>query len=419
MTDGQPALVAAVWRPTAFAGQLLVLAALAMAALALAPGPTPALAAAALLVVFGLVLGEPVPDAVGVRVRPSDVRCSEGEVVSYQVMVTAPAPLGTVHLEVVPGYAVEAAGPQRWLLDADGTQRLALRPTGWRVGSPARLQLGLSSRLGGWAATVDLALPELVVHPTALTVTGAYGPPQLLSHLGLHVGRARGSGTEFAELRRYHTGDDVREVNWRASARSGALMVSQRYRDQAVDVVLLVDHLSERGRYDRQLADAAVRGGAAVLRAHLAVGDRVGLVLFGSVTRWIAPATGEAQRQRLLDQLVTSPAVESYVDPELRRIPAAALPARALVFCFTPLLDERMLAALGALIKRGHRLVVVDLAGDEPASWPAGLAAATPQVWRRHRELLSIRLAEAGAMVVDDVRSVPAAVRAMARRGVA
>lgn len=142
-------------------------------------------------------------------------------------------------------------------------------------------------------------------------------------------------------------------------------------------------------------------------------------MLYGSVIRWIPPGQGQAQQLRLLDQIVEPPPVDSFLDPELARIPAAALPARAIVFCFSPLLDGRMVSAISGLTARGHRLVVVDLAGTEPPQWPPTMSPATRQVWREHREMLRIRLSESGAMVVDDVDSLPAAVRLMTRRGVA
>lgn len=406
------------WRVTAFAGHLLVLGAFAVVATALAPGPVTVIGAVTMLFLVALVLADPRPNTIEVSIRPSSSRCTVGDVVRYQVAWSSARPLhGTAQLAAAS--LVEPAGRQPWQLSAGPEHSFDLRPTGWRVGSPGTLRVRLVSRYGSWSASPGLVLPDLVVHPRPERQPGVYAPAQQLSQLGVHVGRARGSGTEFAEVREYAAGDPLRDVNWRASARTGGLMVSQRYRDQAADVVILLDHLGVHGAYDPRLTDAAVRGGAAVARAYLHAGDRVGLVLYGSVIRWIPPGQGQAQQLRLLDQIVAPPAVSSYLDPELARIPAAALPARAIVFCFSPLLDGRMVSAIGGLTARGHRLVVVDLAGTEPQRWPSTVSRTTQQVWREHRVLLRTRLSESGAMVVDDVNSVPAAVRLMTRRGVA
>ncbi|MBA2533330.1 MAG: DUF58 domain-containing protein [Nocardioidaceae bacterium] len=396
-----------------------MLTALTVVALVVTPGPVPAVGATAMLLLIALVLGDHRPDELELTVVASADRCTAGDVVRYRATLAAPGTQAHLRAEIDPAQFVELAGAQPWRLSVGSETVFDLRATAWRVGSPGVFQAQVATRYGGWSAAVSVALPYLIVHPQPEEQPTAYAPPQLLSQLGGHVGRARGIGTEFAELREYAAGDPLRDVNWRASARTGEIMVSQRYRDQAADVVILVDHLGERGAYDRRFADAAVRGGASVALAYLAAGDRVGLVLYGSVLRWIAPGQGLAQRMRLLDQLVEPPTVDSFLDPVLTRIPAVALPPRAVVFCFSPLLDPRMLSALARLTQRGHRLVVIDLAGLEPQRWPPKLSSLTPQVWRRHGELVRSRLAESGAMVVDDVTAIPTAVRAMARRGVA
>src|SRR5262245_60506770 len=52
---------------------------------------------------------------------------------------------------------------------------------------------------------------------------------------------ARGSGLDLAELREYQPGDDVRLLDWGATARTGQPHVRQTYTERALDVWLLVD----------------------------------------------------------------------------------------------------------------------------------------------------------------------------------
>jgi len=195
--------------------------------------------------------------------------------------------------------------------------------------------------------------------------------------------------------------------------------VSQRYQDQAADVVVLVDHSSVVGGYDRRLHDRAVRGASTVARAYLGAGDRVGLVMFGSSVRWLPPGLGRMQEARILDQIVLRPMVASLLDPDLARVPAVALPPRSILFCFSALLDQRMVAAIARLGQRGHRLIVVDTVGIRPERWPKGTDARTQEEWPRQRMLIRTRLSELGAIVIDDVNSIGVAVRGMARAGVA
>jgi uncharacterized protein (DUF58 family) len=266
---------------------------------------------------------------------------------------------------------------------------------------------------------VTVELLSFVVHPQIEPTPGVNAPPQLLARYGTHAGRQRGPGTEFAELRTYTTGDPLRDIDWKSSARTRRLMVSQRYQDQAADVVGLVDHTSVVGGYDRRLHDRAVRGASTVARAYLGAGDRVGLVMFGSSVRWLPPAQGRVQEARILDQIVLRPIVASLLDPDLARVPAVALPPRSIVFCFSSLLDDRMVVAIARLAERGHRLIVVDTVGVRPERWPAGTDSRTRDAWPRQRMLVRSRLAEIGAIVIDDVRAIDVAVRGVARAGVA
>jgi uncharacterized protein (DUF58 family) len=385
------------------------------------PGPLPAAAAGLTLLVIVVLLAEPIQDEVDVSVSTDGRRVTAGEVVRLDVSVAfASGPAVPVSVSALPAEGVEAAGRQPWhLVAGDEPVSLRMRPRQWMRGSIGHVGLRLTTPLGGRVGVVTLELPPFVVHPRVEPGPDVYAPPQLLARYGTHPGRQRGPGTEFAELRTYVTGDPLRDIDWKSSARTRQLMVSQRYHDQAADVVVLVDHTSVVDGYDRRLNDRAVRGASTVARAYLAAGDRVGLVLFGSSIRWLPPGQGRMQQARILDQIVLRPIVASVIDPDLTRVPAVALPPRSIVFCFSSLLDDRMVAAIARLAERGHRLIVVDTVGIRPERWPAGTDARTQAEWPRHRMRLRTRLGEVGAIIVDDVNSIGVAVRGMARRGVA
>ena len=51
----------------------------------------------------------------------------------------------------------------------------------------------------------------------------------------------KGQGMEFAEVREYQYGDDVRNIDWNVSARSGRLFVKRYVEERELTVVLLVD----------------------------------------------------------------------------------------------------------------------------------------------------------------------------------
>jgi uncharacterized protein (DUF58 family) len=408
------------WGAGSSARRLVWLAVALLVVAGIRPEPVAAAAVGLTLVALAVLLAEPVPREVDVAVSTTHARVTAGEAVRLDVAIDFGAgPAVPVTATPLLSDALVTTALLPWQPRPGAPMSLTVQPRRWMRGPIGELQLRLTTPLGGRVGYVTVELPSLIAYPRARPTPTVYAPPQLLSRFGTHPGRLRGSGTEFAELREYATGDPLRAVDWKSSARMRRLMVSQRYQDQAADVVVLVDHTSVVGGYDRRLHDRAVHGASTVARAYLAAGDRVGLVMFGSAVRWLPPGQGRMQETRILDQIVLRPLVTSQLDPDLARVPVLALPPRSIVFCFSSLLDDRMVAAIARLAERGHRLIVIDAIGVRPTRWPKGIGAPTQEAWPRHRTLLRSRLAELGAIVIDDVDAIGPAVRGLSRAGVA
>ena len=99
---------------------------------------------------------------------------------------------------------------------------------------------------------------------------------------GRHASRLRGRGLEFEELRRYYEGDDVRAIDWPATARLGAPYVRVFTEERDRPVLLLVDQRlgmffgSRRTMKSVQAAEAAALAAWRVS----SLGDRVGAIVF-------------------------------------------------------------------------------------------------------------------------------------------
>jgi len=95
---------------------------------------------------------------------------------------------------------------------------------------------------------------------------------------GRHASRLRGRGLQFAELRDYHPGDDVRRIDWKASQRRGRtqLRVYEEERDRPM--LLLVDQRPNMFFGSRRCTKSACAAEAAALAAWKGAegGDRVG-----------------------------------------------------------------------------------------------------------------------------------------------
>jgi uncharacterized protein (DUF58 family) len=256
-------------------------------------------------------------------------------------------------------------------------------------------------RLFTWERHLDRHAP-VKVFPVPEALRALVRPFETQVSTGSHVAAQRGDGIEFADLRPFLPGDRPRSINWRATARRGALMVNQRHPERATDVVLFLDSfLDVRGPTGSTL-DQAVGAAAALAAAYLRQRDRVGLVSFGGFVQWLQPGSGQAALYRLLDTLMETQVFATAAWKGIRHLPPRTLPAKALIVALTPLVDERGVAALFDLLARGYDLAVVDispLASAGPAGGEWGELAR--RLWALERETLRHRYQRLGAAVVE------------------
>jgi uncharacterized protein (DUF58 family) len=162
-------------------------------------------------------------------------------------------------------------------------------------------------------------------------------------------------------------------VNWRASARRSSLIVNLQHPERSADVVLFVDSYVDLRGGGRSSLVLAVEAAAAIAAAHLKRRDRVGLIGFGGVLRWLRPGSGPVQSYRRLDALIDTQVRLSHAWRGLEHVPPRTLPPGAQVIALTPLADERSVAALINLARRGRDLAIIEVPARlfQPAGGPA------------------------------------------------
>jgi uncharacterized protein (DUF58 family) len=220
---------------------------------------------------------------------------------------------------------------------------------------------------------------------------------------GAVVTRGRGQGTEFDVLREYVIGDDVRSIDWRASARTHDVVVRtwRPERDRRVVCVLDTGRTSAARIGDEPRLDAAID--AALLLAVLAskADDRVDLLAVDTAVR--AKVEGGGHRTKL---------------PRLISGLAALEPA---------LVETDFGLAAGDLLRRDHkRSLVVIFSALDAAPIVEGLLPVLSRLSTRHRVVLaSVRDPETAQLAhlpargatAADVHVAAAAELALAERG--
>lgn len=125
---------------------------------------------------------------------------------------------------------------------------------------------------------------------------------------GQYESAFKGQGIEFAEVREYQPGDDIRTIDWNVSARFGHPFVKVFHEERELTVILLLDlsgsHLfGTRKRFKNELL-AEVAGMLAFLA--IRTNDKVGAILFSSqVEKYIPPKKGPSHVWRLIKEIFT------------------------------------------------------------------------------------------------------------------
>jgi uncharacterized protein (DUF58 family) len=173
--------------------------------------------------------------------------------------------------------------------------------------------------------------------------------------------RQIGVGTEFWGMREYAPGDEVRRINWKASARFDRLFTNEYEGERSGDVVLVVDARRESfvGTPVDNPVEHAVRAALGIADRVLAARNRVGLIVQRQVIDWVPLAFGRKQLYRILDHLLhVQPGGEwplSHVGFVLSRF----FPRDCGVVLITSLLDRDVLEAVIRLAARGHAVAIV------------------------------------------------------------
>ena len=294
-----------------------------------------------------------------VRAAPHLLRCFEGE-------------REQIDVELVSGLDGMGEGSAALSVSApDGMHTESLQS-----GDPHRRTVAVSAERWGrfpLQARVDVVAPggllaasgsaeigEVFVFPLVPPPSTAMPRAEMLNRIGTHLTRHVGPGVEYADIRAYVPGDQLRTVNWSVSARRGTLHVTQRLTDRSVDVVVLVDMSAQPPGPATVATQRAVEGALQVVQSALRSGDRVGVVgLGGQRPRWLGPDIGQRQFYRLLDTVLGAGGGYHAMSGTLA--PRAAVPPGAVVIAFSTLLEADFGLAMMDLSQRGHVVVVIDV----------------------------------------------------------
>lgn len=224
--------------------------------------------------------------------------------------------------------------------------------------------------------------------------------------MGIIRPRNRGVSKEFHQLRDYHEGDALSQMDWKATARFNRL-ITREYQEERDQTILIVPDCSLRTNVvDGELPILDSLLNAAILLSYIALGqgDKVGLMSFGGENRFLSPVKGSTGMSQILHHLYTYQSTRDYGDySDLVTRILTTQRKRCLVVILTNLRTENQFDSLSALqlLTRQH---LVLLASVKESSVQQGLTGEIHQTQDANRYLGALAYDQDIAALLHEAR---------------
>jgi len=183
----------------------------------------------------------------------------------------------------------------------------------------------------------------------------------------------KGLGMEFAEVRPYQPGDDVRTIDWNVTARMGSPFVKKYVEERDLTVFLVVDVSGSLSFGSRAILKRELAAEVAALIAFAAVRnqDRVGAALVSDrLELFLPPQRRRTHVLRLVREVLDRPAHgKTDLESGLNKV-LASLKRRSVLFLISDFLGSPCSRALKAAASR-HDLILVEIVDPRDQELPA------------------------------------------------
>jgi len=174
----------------------------------------------------------------------------------------------------------------------------------------------------------------------------------------------KGSGIEFNEVREYTSDDDVRDIDWNVTAKTGTPHIKKYVEERELTVMLAVDISASGkfGKYNRTKTETSIELAALLAFSAIRNNDKVGLILFtDKIEFYLPPKSGKQHVLRLIRELVVERETGKKTDIKtaLEKI-IRILHKKAVVFLISDLIDDKHdFSKLLTITNKRHDLIAV------------------------------------------------------------
>lgn len=267
------------------------------------------------------------------------------------------------------------------------------------------------SPLGLWEWSIRRgAKATSAVYPSAASVQRYHLLAKMnrLDILGIRMQKLQGGNAEFESLRDYTRGDDVRMIDWKASARRAKLIVQNQRVERSQTVIILVDcgRLMNAEIAGVSKLDHAVN--TTLLLGHVALhrGDRVGVCAFShKVHRWMVPRS-DPGHNRLISEFLYDLSGDFTETDHGRCLRWLSLeyPKRSLVVVLTDFVDAATAQDMVANLRQLSRRHMVLFAAMKDPFLEAAAMSRVETTRAAFRKAAAVELVRERVVVLEQLR---------------
>ena len=184
----------------------------------------------------------------------------------------------------------------------------------------------------------------------------------------------KGRGMEFAEVREYQLGDDIRNIDWNVTARSGHPYVKVFDEERELTVMLLVD-VSSSGNFgttNQMKGEVAAELCAVLAFSAIKNNDKVGLIIFSDkIEKFIPPRKGKQHVLRVIREILFFKPEESRTDLNVSlEYLTRVIKRRSIVFLISDFLTENYEKSLQVVNKK-HDIIAINIVDPREVEMPS------------------------------------------------
>ena len=186
-------------------------------------------------------------------------------------------------------------------------------------------------------------------------------PRKTRNWVGQIKSRRVGIGTEFYGMRDYVSGDEMRNINWKASSRYDKLVTNEYEAECSGDVTIILDARVEAnvGPIENSAVEHGVRAASTISQHILADKNRVGLIVLRDIIDEVYPAFGKRQFYKLSEHLLNVKPIGLLPFENVGWMVTSYFPLESQIIVISSLTDREIISTIGDLCARGYDVVVI------------------------------------------------------------